>query len=106
MDTQQLFVGVVLVLVGGLQAVRPDIMMRFQIWTQRVIMRAEYVPSARTYTIVRFVGAFIMVLGLFVLAGAPRTLTDEQVFCTADAMQCPDGSYVGRTGPNCEFRCP
>jgi hypothetical protein len=30
----------------------------------------------------------------------------EGVFCTADAMQCPDGSYVGRTGPNCEFVCP
>lgn len=26
--------------------------------------------------------------------------------CTADAMMCPDGSYVGRTGPNCEFVCP
>src|SRR6267154_6145338 len=30
-----------------------------------------------------------------------------QVACTADAMQCPDGSYVGRTGPNCQFAaCP
>ena len=28
---------------------------------------------------------------------------DNQVMCTMDAMQCPDGSYVGRTGPNCEF---
>src|SRR6185369_17627190 len=28
------------------------------------------------------------------------------VVCTADAMQCPDGSYVGRTGPHCEFVCP
>ena len=28
------------------------------------------------------------------------------VMCTADAMECPDGSYVGRTGPNCEFVCP
>lgn len=27
----------------------------------------------------------------------------QQVACTADAMLCPDGSYVGRTGPNCEF---
>ncbi|MFM2374647.1 MAG: hypothetical protein RLZZ234_642 [Candidatus Parcubacteria bacterium] len=27
--------------------------------------------------------------------------------CTMDAKQCPDGSYVGRTGPNCEFTtCP
>lgn len=27
--------------------------------------------------------------------------------CTQEAKQCPDGSYVGRTGPNCEFApCP
>ncbi len=26
--------------------------------------------------------------------------------CTMDAMECPDGSFVGRTGPNCEFICP
>ena len=25
------------------------------------------------------------------------------VFCTQDAKQCPDGSYVSRQGPNCEF---
>lgn len=29
------------------------------------------------------------------------------VACTQEAKQCPDGSYVGRTGPNCEFsQCP
>jgi hypothetical protein len=28
------------------------------------------------------------------------------VACTMDAMQCPDGIYVGRTGPQCEFVCP
>ena len=27
--------------------------------------------------------------------------------CQQDAMQCPDGSWVGRTGPNCKFApCP
>jgi len=32
---------------------------------------------------------------------------DDIVFCTQDAMLCPDGSYVGRNGPNCEFApCP
>ena len=31
----------------------------------------------------------------------------EQVFCTQEAKLCPDGSYVGRTGPKCEFTaCP
>ncbi|HEY9480731.1 MAG TPA: hypothetical protein VIR98_00690 [Candidatus Paceibacterota bacterium] len=29
------------------------------------------------------------------------------VVCTMDAKLCPDGSYVGRQGPNCEFaQCP
>lgn len=32
---------------------------------------------------------------------------DSEVFCTLDAKLCPDGSYVGRVGPNCEFTaCP
>jgi hypothetical protein len=31
----------------------------------------------------------------------------NQVACTQEAKLCPDGSYVGRTGPNCEFeKCP
>ena len=34
------------------------------------------------------------------------TSTNEGVVCTMDAMQCPDGSYVGRSGPKCEFVCP
>jgi hypothetical protein len=32
---------------------------------------------------------------------------NKPVACTMDAKLCPDGSYVGRTGPNCEFApCP
>jgi len=31
--------------------------------------------------------------------------TSDPVVCTADAMMCPDGTYVGRTGPKCEFVC-
>ena len=31
----------------------------------------------------------------------------DAIFCTADAKLCPDGSGVGRVGPNCEFAlCP
>lgn len=31
----------------------------------------------------------------------------EMIFCTQDAKVCPDGSYVGRSGPDCEFSpCP
>lgn len=31
----------------------------------------------------------------------------NQVFCTMEALICPDGSYVGRSGPKCAFTaCP
>ncbi len=33
--------------------------------------------------------------------------TNEPQACTMEAMICPDGSSVGRTGPNCQFApCP
>jgi hypothetical protein len=32
---------------------------------------------------------------------------EENYACTMEAKMCPDGSYVGRTGPKCEFeQCP
>ncbi|MEZ0208962.1 MAG: hypothetical protein ACAH17_02185 [Candidatus Paceibacterota bacterium] len=31
---------------------------------------------------------------------------ENSAICTMDAMQCPDGSWVGRSGPNCQFVCP
>jgi len=37
----------------------------------------------------------------------PKTPSKTQTICTQDAKLCPDGSYVGRSGPNCEFKtCP
>ncbi len=54
-----------------------------------------------------------LLLGLLVLAGLVYFLVnrdsfdDNQIACTADALICPDGSGVGRTGPDCEFAaCP
>ena len=37
----------------------------------------------------------------------PKQGGGDMVACTQDAKRCPDGSYVGRTGPKCEFTpCP
>ena len=37
----------------------------------------------------------------------PQPLSPAPVACPQDAMTCPDGSYVRRVGPNCEFAvCP
>lgn len=36
-----------------------------------------------------------------------NTDQNQQIACTQEAKQCPDGSFVGRTGANCEFaECP
>lgn len=58
----------------------------------------------------------LILLGILVIilvAGAvgywyfKKNSPQEQVFCTQEAKQCSDGSYVSRTGPNCEFaECP
>lgn len=66
---EQIIVGVILFVLGGLNAVRPEIFMRFQIWSQRVIMGARYEPSQRTYTVARIFGAVLIVLGLSVITG-------------------------------------
>lgn len=47
-------------------------------------------------------------LGLVSISGnLDGKLGNGQLACTTEAKQCSDGSYVGRTGPNCEFaECP
>jgi len=62
-------VGFILLVAGGLMVVRPDILIRFQIWTQRVIMGAKYEPSQRTYKITRFIGVLFVLLGLLAIMG-------------------------------------
>ncbi|MBI5134295.1 MAG: hypothetical protein HZA81_02840 [Candidatus Taylorbacteria bacterium] len=57
----------------------------------------------------------IAILCLVVVGGVVYALTSTQsyetdgegIVCTMDAKLCPDGSYVGRTGPDCQFAaCP
>jgi len=55
----------------------------------------------------------IVVLALAILAlflayrGSDYATGGGVRMCTQEAKICPDGSAVGRTGPNCEFaRCP
>ncbi len=37
---------------------------------------------------------------------AEPSVPNEPTLCTMEAKLCPDGSYVGRTGPKCQFVCP
>ncbi len=54
---------------------------------------------------------FAFVLPIFLLMSgcvqATEPAAGDQVMCTQEAKMCPDGSFVGRTGPKCEFSpCP
>lgn len=56
----------------------------------------------------------VIIAAVLALSGAMWLLrpiflhsTPEPVYCTQDAKQCPDGTYVSRTGPTCAFAaCP
>lgn len=51
--------------------------------------------------------AIILIVGFITLIINKNSEDEEDMIaCTADAMLCPDGSWVGRTGSNCEFVCP
>jgi hypothetical protein len=68
----------------------------------------EKEPTKHIVLIVSVVLAVTMML-LFTLqrTGALRNIVGEGKSCTMEAKLCPDGSAVGRTGPNCEFAaCP
>lgn len=57
-----------------------------------------------------FIG-FVLLSTLIAFIAGGFLLKDKnlnnQIACTQEAKQCPDGSYVSRTGPNCEFeKCP
>jgi hypothetical protein len=51
---------------------------------------------------------FLAVFAVLAIVGCKQQpATEEPVACTMDAKACPDGSFVGREGPNCEFAaCP
>ncbi|HBB49355.1 hypothetical protein A2Z53_01945 [Candidatus Giovannonibacteria bacterium RIFCSPHIGHO2_02_42_15] len=72
MEIQQLIVGFILTVFGGLNAIRPEILVNFNIWTQKIIMGAQYIPSRHTFMAARIFGAILIVLGLFNLVGGIR----------------------------------
>lgn len=82
------------------------------------------ISYSRRFLIVAFVLAVFALTPLVTLAGgggggvrttstvefdsfAGTPASNQGSVCTADAKMCPDGSFVGRTGPRCQFAaCP
>ena len=56
-------------------------------------------------TFLIFIAAAVFVFASVVVS--QNFFAEKSVYCTQEAKLCSDGSYVGRTGPNCEFSlCP
>ena len=59
--------------------------------------------TKKAYLLIAILFVAAAVGGAFYLSYKPI----RQVACTMEAKLCPDGSAVGRVGPNCEFaQCP
>lgn len=74
MNLAVLVPGAVLLAVGMMVALNPESILKLQIWTQKVIMGAEFKPSARTKTIYRIIGLVLIIFGLVALVIVIMTL--------------------------------
>jgi len=74
---------------------------------ETLILKDLFMPTLAIKTTKHFY--FIVFIALLA-AGCGRGVNSnvpQPVACTQEAKACPDGSYVGRSGPNCEFAaCP
>ena len=71
--------------------------------------RKIYIERVRTKNkkILFVIFGVVLLLVIVYLALGLINKNKQVVACTMDAKLCSDGSYVGRTGPNCEFApCP
>ena len=66
---ENIIAGFVLICWGVLNVVKPGLLIRFQIWSQRVIMGAKYEPSERTYNVVKIMGVIFILLGMLAITG-------------------------------------
>lgn len=58
-------------------------------------------------TLIFSLAAVLLLVAGCAKKAVPEAAAPEQKACTMEAKMCPDGSYVGRTGPDCEFApCP
>ncbi len=72
-----------------------------------------HTPGTYTVKLVRpqketLVNGMYTLMAEKVLASTTVNIAPEEVTytCTTDAYRCADGSWVGRTGSNCQFVCP
>lgn len=75
----------------------------FERGQQKVFSMLESKYMKNVSKIIFYLVSIVIVLSIGFVLSKENKKTEEMVACTQDAMQCPDGSYVGRMAPSCEF---
>ncbi len=57
----------VFVILGLLYVLKPELIIRFHVWQQRVFMGAKFIPSKKTEAVIRIMGVFLLAVGLVIL---------------------------------------
>ncbi|KKR99438.1 MAG: hypothetical protein UU51_C0027G0002 [Microgenomates group bacterium GW2011_GWC1_41_20] len=74
---------------------------------QMVLSYSEWINKGSTTYFPQHGTEVDQILSTFTFIDATNSASPTQKACTLEAKICPDGSSVGRTGPNCEFApCP
>jgi len=87
------------VLIGGFSVYTRSMKLRY---SKRIILIASLIAIATA----------LVIISVAKHVQAPQNSqnkhkSNNQTICTMDAKICPDGSSVGRSGPDCEFEpCP
>ena len=67
---EDLIVSALLLSLGILYMVMPDLAIKFQIWQTKKILGAKLSPSKRTETAYRVIGLILFLIGAYVMFGA------------------------------------
>jgi uncharacterized membrane protein len=67
MNISSFIPGIVLFVVGTLLLAKPELIVKLQRWSQKVIMDADYKPGIRTIIMFRIMGIIFIVFGLIAL---------------------------------------
>jgi hypothetical protein len=85
------------------QTTQPSQSKNMKIWVGIIGVLLLFVVSAGSYTLGQNNAKKSSSINDIKLETPGSVKTDDIIFCTEDIKECPDGSFVGRVGPSCEF---
>jgi hypothetical protein len=85
----------------------PDFELKPDFGIRDLKKKHSYIPFFTTIlSLMMLAGIALLFINIVILKDIGKDDFGNKI-CTSEAKVCPDGSYVGRSGPNCNFKeCP